>query len=68
MRKLITVLGATGTVGSKALEIIRKNQEKFHIVGISGHSNVTLLARFALEFTPKYVVVSNLHFRTELEQ
>ena len=68
MRKLVTVLGATGIVGSKALEIVRKNQEKFHVIGISGHSNISLLVRFALEFAPKYVVVSNLLLRSELEQ
>ena len=68
MRKLVTVLGATGIVGSKALEIIRKHKEKFYVIGISGHSNVSLLVRLAIEFSPKYVVVSNLHLRSELEQ
>ncbi len=68
MRKLVTVLGATGIVGSKALEIIRKHKEKFYVIGISGHSNVSLLVRLAIEFSPKYVVVSNLHLSSELEQ
>ena len=40
MKKFVTVLGATGTVGSKTLEIVRENREKFEIIGISAHSNV----------------------------
>ena len=50
MKKLVTVLGATGIVGTKALEIIREHQEKFQVVGISGHSNVSLLVKLAIEF------------------
>ena len=67
MKKLVTVLGATGIVGTKALEIIREHQEKFQVVGISGHSNVSLLVKLAIEFSPKYVVVSNSLLFSELE-
>ncbi len=67
MKKLVTVLGATGTVGSKALEVIRKNKGKFQIVGISGHSNISLLVSFTVEFAPKYVVVSNSQLFSALE-
>ncbi len=68
MKKLVTVLGATGIVGSKAIEIIRENPEKFEIFGISGHSNVSSLVSFAIEFSPKYVVISNLVLFSELEK
>ena len=68
MKKLVTVLGATGTVGSKALEIIRANQEKFQLVGISGHSNISSLVNFTIEFSPKYVVVSNSLLFPEIER
>ena len=68
MKKLVTVLGATGIVGSKAIEIIRENPEKFEIFGISGHSNVSSLVSFAIEFSPKYVVVSNPVLVSELEK
>ena len=68
MKKFVTVLGATGTVGSKTLEIIRENREKFEIVGISAHSNVSLLVKFTIEFLPKYIVLSNLLLLPELEK
>ena len=68
MKKFVTVLGATGTVGSKTLEIIRENREKFEIIGISAHSNVSLLVKFTIEFLPKYIVLSNLLLLPELEK
>ena len=68
MKKFITVLGATGTVGSKTLEIIRENREEFEVVGISAHSNVSLLVKFTIEFLPKYIVLSNLLLLPELEK
>ncbi len=68
MKKFVTVLGATGTVGSKTLEIIRENREEFEVVGISAHSNVSLLVKFTIEFLPKYIVLSNLLLLPELEK
>ena len=68
MKKFVTVLGATGTVGCKTLEIIRENREEFEVVGISAHSNVSLLVKFTIEFLPKYIVLSNLLLLPELEK
>ena len=67
MKKLVTVLGATGSVGSSALEIVRENPNKFQIVGISSNTNVKLLAKLAIEFMPKYVVLSDIRFLSVLE-
>ena len=68
MKKFVTVHGATGTVGCKTLEIIRENREEFEVVGISAHSNVSLLVKFTIEFLPKYIVLSNLLLLPELEK
>ena len=68
MKKFVTVLGATGTVGCKTLEIIRENRDEFEVVGISAHSNVSLLVKFTIEFLPKYIVLSNLLLLPELEK
>ena len=68
MKKFVTVLGATGTVGCKTLEIIRENRDEFEVVGISTHSNVSLLVKFTIEFLPKYIVLSNLLLLPELEK
>ena len=67
MKKLVTVLGATGSVGKSTLQIVRKNPDKFQIIGITAHSNVALLAKLAIEFMPKFVVLSDLTLVSDLE-
>ena len=53
----IIILGSTGSIGESALEVVRKNQSRFHIVGLTCHSNVDLLAKQIKEFQPKIVSV-----------
>lgn len=56
MRKIV-VLGSTGSIGTNALEVVRKSENKFKVVGISGHRNHKLLLEQIEEFKPKYVSV-----------
>ncbi len=67
MKKLVSVLGATGSVGASTLQIVRENPDKFQIIGITAHSNVDLLAKLAIEFMPKFVVLSDLTLVSDLE-
>ena len=67
MKKSVTVLGATGSVGHSTLKIIRENPDKFQVIGITANSNVTLLAKLAFEFMPKFVVISDLRLLSDLE-
>ncbi len=55
--KNITILGATGSIGMNALEIIRENEDKFKVIALSGNQNVPLLMRQVDEFDPKYISV-----------
>lgn len=55
--KRIVVLGSTGSIGTNALEVIRKSQGEFEVVGLSGHKNHGLLIEQIIEFKPKYVSV-----------
>ena len=43
MRKRISILGSTGSIGRQALEVIEKLQDKFEIVALAGGSNIDLL-------------------------
>lgn len=56
MKKII-ILGSTGSIGTNALEVVRKSNEKFQVVGLSGHRNHKLLLEQIREFQPKYVSV-----------
>lgn len=55
----ICVLGSTGSIGTQALNIIRKNRDKFNALALSAHSNVRLLKEQLYEFKPKYCVLTD---------
>lgn len=48
-RKVI-VLGSTGSIGTQALEILRKNPDRFSLVGLAAGSNEVLAGEQAREF------------------
>ncbi len=45
--KKILLLGATGSIGQSTFEIVRKNPDKFQIVGASAHARFTKLEHIA---------------------
>lgn len=58
MKKRISILGSTGSIGTQALEVIEKLSDKFEIVGLSAGGNVDLLNEQIVKFKPEYVSVS----------
>ena len=56
-KRRISILGSTGSIGTQALEVIEKLQDKFEIIALSGGGNVELLIQQALKFKPKYICV-----------
>ena len=59
IKKGIAILGATGSVGTQALDVIRAFPDKFEAVVLTCGSNAELLIKQALEFKPKSVVVTD---------
>jgi 1-deoxy-D-xylulose-5-phosphate reductoisomerase len=57
--KNICILGSTGSIGTQAIDIIKKNAARYKVIAISGNSNVELLYQQALELQPRYVSVMN---------
>jgi 1-deoxy-D-xylulose-5-phosphate reductoisomerase len=56
----IVILGSTGSIGTQALDIVRRNPDRFRVAGLAaGGGNVGLLARQAAEFGPSVVAVAN---------
>jgi 1-deoxy-D-xylulose-5-phosphate reductoisomerase len=56
--KDVVLLGATGSVGRQALDVLRELSGSFRITGLSGNSNLRLLADQAREFQPRSVAVA----------
>lgn len=53
MKKKIVVFGATGSVGSQVLDVVKENREDFEIYGLSAKSNKCLLEERSNDFHPK---------------
>ncbi len=49
----IVLLGSTGSIGTQALDVIRRMPERFRVVGLAAGSNVELLAKQIEEFRPR---------------
>jgi len=56
MRSL-TILGSTGSVGTQALDVVRRNPDRFKVVGLAAHTNQELLVGQIREFLPTYVAI-----------
>jgi len=56
-KKRIAILGATGSIGNQALEVVRANPDHFEVEVLSANGNTDLLIKQALEFKPNAVVV-----------
>ena len=53
--KKIAVLGATGSIGRQALDIIEKEPERFCVTAMTAHSSSAELAQLAKKFGVKYL-------------
>ncbi|MBI4202131.1 MAG: 1-deoxy-D-xylulose-5-phosphate reductoisomerase [Chloroflexi bacterium] len=57
--KGIAILGATGSIGCQALDVIRAFPQDFRVVGLAGWTNYTLLRQQVDEFQPELVCYQN---------
>jgi len=58
MKKKISIIGSTGSIGTQALEVIEKLGDKFEVVALAAGSNVDKINEQIAKFHPKYVCVS----------
>jgi len=69
--KVITILGATGSIGDNTLSLVRQNPDMFRVKALVGGSNVDKLATLALEFRPNVVGIADtdkhIHLAERLE-
>ena len=55
----MVILGSTGSIGTQALDIIRRNPDRFRVTGLAaGGANLELLADQVAEFRPAVVAVA----------
>ena len=64
----VVLLGSTGSVGTQALDVVRRNPDRFRVVALAaGGDRVELLARQALEFGVEVVAVAKATTAQDLQ-
>ena len=66
-RKNVVVLGASGSVGSSALAVLREAKDQFRITGMSGFRRMKELAALCREFDVPCAVAADPAFYSELK-
>lgn len=59
MRKKVTILGATGTIGQNTLELVNANPDKFEVETLISRKNVKKLSEAAKKCGAKNVVIED---------
>ncbi len=71
MRKRLTILGSTGSIGTQALDVVRCHHELYEVYALTAGSQAELLVAQAREFHPACVVIADesryAYVRRELE-
>jgi len=55
--QLITVLGATGSIGLSTLDVIARHPERYQVFALSGYSRLAQLLALCLRHAPRFAVV-----------
>jgi 1-deoxy-D-xylulose-5-phosphate reductoisomerase len=64
----ITILGSTGSIGTQALDVVRRNPDRFRVVGLSAAGlNQELLAGQIREFLPPVVAIAGEEAAREIQ-
>lgn len=56
MKRKISILGSTGSIGRQALEVIEKLEDKFEIIALAAGNNIELLNEQIQRFKPRYAI------------
>jgi len=66
-RRKISILGATGSVGSSTLDLVERHSDRFEVVALTAAKNVAALADAALRTGAKLAVIDDASLLPELE-
>ncbi len=57
--KNVSILGATGSIGTQALDVLRKSKEKFKLIAVSANKNHLKMIDIIDEFKPRLVGITD---------
>ncbi len=59
MRRQVTILGATGSVGSNTLDVIARHPQRYEVFALTAHHRVDELLAQCLRFRPRFAVLAD---------
>jgi 1-deoxy-D-xylulose-5-phosphate reductoisomerase len=65
--RALSILGSTGSIGTQALDVVRRNPERFRVVGLAAGANQELLIGQIREFMPPLVAIADEDAAAELK-
>ncbi|MGA9852385.1 MAG: 1-deoxy-D-xylulose-5-phosphate reductoisomerase [Gammaproteobacteria bacterium] len=57
--KGVTILGATGSIGTNTLDVLSRHRDRFRVVALAAWTNAERLFHQCLEHRPKYAVMAD---------
>jgi 1-deoxy-D-xylulose-5-phosphate reductoisomerase len=67
MKKSITVLGSTGSIGVNTLDVISRHTDKFDVFALTGAKQFDLMFNQCLQFKPQFVVMVDQQAAKQLQ-
>jgi len=68
MMRRLTILGATGSIGASALDVVARHPDRYAIAALAAHTNATKMAALCRQFRPRYAAMSDGAAAAELRQ
>ncbi len=56
--QILTVLGATGTIGANTLDVVARHPQRFRVFALTGATQTDKLFQQCLQFKPRYAVMT----------
>lgn len=57
--RTITLLGATGSIGSSTVDLLRRHPRRYRVVALTAHRNAVVLAKFARELGASFAAIAD---------
>ena len=64
----ITLLGASGSIGSSTLDVVARHPERYQIYALTANTNVETMVALCEQWQPRYAVMNDVDAATELGQ
>lgn len=66
--KQITILGATGSIGSSTLDVIARHPDKYSVYALTANTNAAQMAKICNIHRPRYAVMGERNSADQLEK